>query len=268
LDTGLNQKVAVVTGASEGLGAAISSGLRAEGCRLAILARGKEKLDRLAAELARGAPNEVITIVCDVMSAEQVNAGFAKILAHFGGIDILVNNAGGPSSTAFDFESIDDGSWLKTFEFNVLSSVRATRLALPSMLAKGWGRVINISSESAQQPDAGSADYNASKAALNTLTKTLSKNYADRGVLFNVVAPAFTETPLMKRFVGMEAERLGIDYQQALAGMLKTFRPHIEVKRAGKASEVAAAVVFLASEQASFINGSIVRVDGGSVASI
>ena len=267
MDTGLRGKVAVVTGASQGLGEAIAIGLRDEGCKVALLARTQAKLDMVAAKMAAGAPGEVQAIACDVTSDVQVRAAFGHILDRFGRIDILVNNAGGPSGQ-MNFEDIDEAAWRSTFELNVVSAVRATRHALPSMIENGWGRIINISSESAVQPDATTPDYNACKAALNTFTKSLSKSHAARGVLSNVVAPAFTYTPLMEQFVANEAERLGVTGDDVIAGMLASFRPHIEVKRPGRAEEVAAAVVFLASERASFINGCILRVDGGSVASI
>lgn len=268
MDTGLRGKVAVVTGASQGLGEAIAIGLREEGCKLAILARRQEKLDELAARLAGGLPDEVLAIACDVTVDADVTAAFDKIRDRFQTVDILVNNAGGPNNKAMLFEDIDEDMWRQTLELNVISLVRVTRHALPFMIEKQWGRIINISSESAQQPDATTPDYNSAKAAVNTFTKSLSKSHGARGILTNSVAPAFTTTPLMEEFVEREAERLGVSGDDVIAGMLANFRPHIEVKRPGRAEEVAAAVVFLASEKASFINGCVLRVDGGSVASI
>ncbi len=190
-----------------------------------------------------------------------------ETVAQFGTVHVLVNNAGG--AKGFNaFEQCSDQEWLETFELNLFSAVRLTRLVLPLMRKQKWGRIINISSESGTQPDAQMAPYNASKAALNSLTKSLSRSVALDGILVNTVSPAFIETPLITNAMEAQARARGITPQEALAGFLTTFRPHIELKRPGRSEEVAAAVVFLASEQASFITGANLRVDGGSVASI
>jgi NAD(P)-dependent dehydrogenase (short-subunit alcohol dehydrogenase family) len=273
MDTGLKGKVAVVTGASQGIGAAIAAALRAEGCKLALLARNLERLNGVKRDIAGGKPDEILALACDVQSRKQVEAAFAKIIDHFGGVDVLVNNAGGNNNAGnqpprLAFDALSDEDWIDTFDLNVLSAVRATRCVLPSMLAKGWGRIINITSESAVQPDPFMPDYNAAKAALNAFAKTLSQNHAAQGVLVNSVAVAFTETPALAGFVERQTKEHGISYDEAVAKMVTEFRPHVAVKRPGKPAEIAAAVVFLASEQASFINGSILRADGGSVATV
>jgi NAD(P)-dependent dehydrogenase (short-subunit alcohol dehydrogenase family) len=264
---GLCGKVAVVSGASQGLGAAIAAELRKEGCRVALLARQLEKLQAVARSIAADDPDSVLPIRCDVLSRQDIEVAVAQIIARFGAIDILVNNAGGPGA-AQRFEDLKDDDWSRTYELNVISAVRLTRATLPSMLANGWGRIINVSSESAVQPDPYMPDYNSAKAALNAFTKTLSKSYAARGVLCNAVAPAFMESPALRSAIAAVAAREQIDEDSAERQMLQTVRPHIEVKRSGRAEELAAAVAFLASERASFINGCVLRVDGGSVASI
>jgi NAD(P)-dependent dehydrogenase (short-subunit alcohol dehydrogenase family) len=136
------------------------------------------------------------------------------------------------------------------------------------MQRQQWGRIVNISSESGTQPDAFMPQYNASKSALNSLTKSLSKAYAKDGILVNTVSPAFIMTPLVGEFMEQRAQAAGTSRAQAEAEFLAQNRPHIELKRPGRSEEVASAVVFLASEQASFITGTNLRVDGGSVASI
>ena len=225
--------------------------------------RGHDRLQSLAAEIGQGA----IAVSCDVTIPEQVETAVADVLAHFGRIDILVNNAGGVAGMR-SFEELTDADWLATIELNLMSAVRMTRAVLPGMLEAGWGRIINISSESALQPDPVMADYNSAKGALNSFTKTLSKAYGRRGVLVNGVSPAFTETPILTRLVDEAAAAKGVTREEMFVDMLAKFRPHLEVGRPGTPAETAAAVAFLASERASFINGAILRVDGGSVASV
>jgi NAD(P)-dependent dehydrogenase (short-subunit alcohol dehydrogenase family) len=180
---------------------------------------------------------------------------------------VLVNNVGGVGEFA-GFADLTDDDWFNALNLNVMSAVRATRAVLPYMQTLRWGRIINISSESGTQPDAMMPHYNASKAALNSLTKSLSKAYASDGILVNTVSPAFILTPLLQNMLTTLAKEKGVSRKDAEAQFLAHNRPHIELKRPGTSEEVAAAVVFLASEQASFITGSNLRVDGGSVASI
>ena len=166
------------------------------------------------------------------------------------------------------FGTLTDDDWLQVLNLNVLSAVRATRAVLPYMQKQKWGRIINISSESGTQPDAFMPHYNASKAALNNLTKSLSKAYAADGILVNTVSPAFIMSPLVSELLQKMAKEQSQTPEQVTAQFLANNRPHIELKRPGESEEVASAVVFLASEQASFITGTNLRVDGGSVASI
>lgn len=268
MDLGLLGKTAVVSGASRGIGLAIAKELHREGCKVAMLARGLDELNAAARDISSdGKADRVLPIRCDVLSRADIDAAIKSVITRYGGVDILVNNAGGARGMR-TFEDVSDEDWIWTFEFNVLSAVRLTRAALPSMIERKWGRVINISSESAVQPDPGMPEYNSAKGALNTFTKSLSKSYARQGILANVVAPAFMESEAFRGFIAGKAAEQGIDTATAEQNLLKTFRPHIEVGRPGKAEEAAAAVAFLASERASFINGCILRVDGGSVASL
>jgi 3-oxoacyl-[acyl-carrier protein] reductase len=158
--------------------------------------------------------------------------------------------------------------WLEILNLNLLSAVRATRAVLPFMQRQKWGRIINISSESGTQPDAFMPHYNASKAAMNNLTKSLSKAYAVDGILVNTVSPAFIMTPLVANMLHKMAKEQGTSPEEVAARFLEKNRPHIELKLPGEREEVASAVVYLDSEQASFITGANLRVDGGSVASV
>ena len=267
MDLGLKGKVALVTGASRGIGAAIAQRFDQEGCKVAVLARRQSELDGLVAGFSGPHAKEALALACDMMSADQIEKSVTAILKQFGRVDIAVNNVGG--AEGFNaFHEISDDQYRRTWELNFLSAVRVARLVLPKMLEQKWGRIINISSESGTQPDPIGVDYACSKGALNTLTKSLSKAYAAQGVLTNTVSPAFVMTPLLRYFVQRAAAAQSVSFEEAQMGMLNGFRPHIEVKRPGTSEEVASTVAFVASDLAGFINGANVRVDGGSVASV
>lgn len=262
----LKGKVVLVTGASKGIGKAIAEAFAAEGSNVVLSARHQQELEQVAQEIQRRGGNAV-AVAADVTKANEVQRLVQQAIAHFGTIHVLVNNAGGADGFS-SFEELSDEDWVNVFQLNVLSTVRLTRAALPSMQQQKWGRIINISSESGTQPDPFMPHYNAMKAAINNLTKSLSKAYAKDGILVNTVSPAFIKTPLIEQFMADQAKESGITPQEAEQAFLRQNRPHIELSRAGTPEEVAAAVVFLASQTASFITGSNLRVDGGSVASI
>jgi 3-oxoacyl-[acyl-carrier protein] reductase len=267
MQLGLKDKVVLVTGGSKGIGKAVAEAFAAEGAKVAIAARGAQELENAAREISKSTGSEVIGIPADSTKADDIIRMTNAVIQRFGTVHVLVNNAGGVGEFA-PFETLTDDDWLNVLNLNVLSAVRATRAVLPHMQKQKWGRIINISSESGTQPDAFMPHYNASKASLNNLTKSLSKAYAKDGILVNTVSPAFIMTPLVSDLLKKMAAEQGISEEQVTANFLATNRPHIELKRPGASEEVASAVVFLASEQASFITGTNLRVDGGSVASV
>lgn len=268
MDTHLKGRVALVTGASQGIGEAIARALHGEGVKVALLARDKNKLAKVAGALGDGA----LTVSSDVMSAQSLADAIDTVEAQLGPIDIVVNNAGGLRSSTGElfrpFEDVSDADWLTTFEFNVLSVVRMARILAPRMAERGWGRIINISSESGIQPDPLAIEYGAAKGALNILTKGLAKAYAAKGVLVNVVSPAYVDTPILRDVLAQQEGAEGLSRDDLAAHFLTAFRPNIGLGRPCKPEDVAAAVVFLASEGAAFITGTNVRVDGGSVTTI
>jgi 3-oxoacyl-[acyl-carrier protein] reductase len=269
MELGLKGKVVLVTGSSKGIGRSIAAGFVREGCQVVINARNAKELDAVAAELRKeaAAGGTVLAVASDVSQADGAKRAVEATIARFGTIHVLVNNAGGVGRLA-SFEELTDEEWLDAFTFNVMSAVRATRVALPYMQKQKWGRIINISSESGVQPDPVMPHYNASKSAMNSLTKSLSKAYGKDNILVNTVSPAFIRTPLLEGLLENQARTRGITVDEAEQAMLREFRPNILLGRAGKSDETAGIVVFLASDQADFITGSNFRVDGGSVASI
>jgi 3-oxoacyl-[acyl-carrier protein] reductase len=266
MELGLKGRVVLVTGSSKGIGRSIAAAFAREGCRVVINGRNQKDLDAAATEM-RGASGEVHPVVADVMKVEDAKRLVDETVGRFGTIHILVNNAGGIGRFAA-FAELTDQEWLDVLNLNVLSAVRVTRAALPYMQRQKWGRIINISSESGTQPDPMMPHYNSSKAALNCLTKSLSKAYGKDGILINTVSPAFIRTPLVEEMLAGQAKAKGITVNEAEKELLRDFRPNILLGRAGRPDETAGVVVFLASDQASFITGSNYRVDGGSVASI
>ncbi len=267
MNLGLKDKVVLVTAASEGIGRAIAEGFAAEGAKVAITGRRGDHVRKAAQDISQSSGTEVLGIAADASKAEDNIRMVDEVVRRFGSVQVLVNNAGGVGAFAA-FDDLTDEDWLGVIDLNVMSAVRATRAVLPHMQRQKWGRIVNISSESGTQPDAAMPHYNASKAAMNSLTKSLSKAYAKDGILVNTVSPAFIMTPLLRQFLRKMADERHASFDETVAQFLAQNRPHIELKRPGTSEEVAAAVVFLASERASFITGANLRVDGGSVASV
>lgn len=266
MDLGLRGKAVLVTGSSQGIGHSIALAFAREGCQVTLNGRHARELEA-AAEPMRAAGGTVHAVVADVTEAEGARRAVDETVRRFGSIHVLVNNAGGVGRFAA-FDDLTDEEWLDVFKLNVLSAVRATRAALPYMQKQKWGRIINISSESGTQPDPIMPHYNASKSALNSLTKSLSKAYGKDGILINTVSPAFIRTPLVEEMFKQQSRARGVSIDEVERILLREFRPNIVLGRAGRPEETAGVVVFLASEQASFITGSNYRVDGGSVASL
>jgi NAD(P)-dependent dehydrogenase (short-subunit alcohol dehydrogenase family) len=269
MDLGINGKVALITGASQGIGAEIAVRLAQEGCKIVLVARRDDALQEIAATLKGDFAEQAVCIACDVTAPEQIIDAVDRAVGAFGAVDILVNNAGGfISGSPQPFDALSDDDFIQSYILNTMSAVRFTRAVLPTMREKAWGRIVSVSSETAVQPDPVGADYSASKAALSVFSKVLSRTEGAYGIRVNVVSPAFTLSPLVEAMVRGYGEQAGLDFEQAQESMLKLVRPNISVGRASMPQEIAAAVAFLVSEHASFINGTIMRVDGGSVGSL
>jgi 3-oxoacyl-[acyl-carrier protein] reductase len=266
MELGLKGKVVVVTGSSKGIGRSIAEAFAREGTQVVINSRNAEELEATAAEM-RYTDGSVLAVASDVTTAEGARRPIEEAVKKFGTVHVLVNNAGGAGRFG-SFDDLTDQEWLDVFNLNVLSAVRATRAAVPYMQKQKWGRILNISSESGVQPDPMMPHYNASKSALNSLTKSLSKAYGKDNILVNTVSPAFIRTPLLEGFLARTAKDRNVSVAEAEQILLREFRPNILLGRAGEPEETAGICVFLASELATFITGSNYRVDGGSVASL
>lgn len=266
MDLQLQNRHAIVTGGSKGIGKGIAQALAEEGCSVSICARTRDELEETADEL-RETGSDILSIEADITKEEDIEKVVSETAKAFGSIDILVNNAGtiGQSGT---FEGTPLSEWRNLFELNVFGVVSITKKVIPFMKKQGWGRIINISSENGTQPYPDMIHYSASKGALDNFSKALSKQYADHNILVNTVSPAFIMTPLVEDMMQQMADEQGMSKEKTIEQFLKNNRPHIELERPGTIEEVGSIVAFLASDKASFINGSNYRVDGGSVAAV
>jgi len=256
MDLGLEGKVAMVTGASRGLGRECALALAREGCRLAICARGPEDLERTAGQL-RALGAEVLAEPADVTKEEDARRFFESALARFGRVDILVNNVGG--SRGRTLEDTPDDLFRYVMELNFWSAVRMTRLAVPGMKERKWGRIIHIASIWGREYGGGLA-YMTAKSALISFSKHLALELAPHNVLVNCVAPGSILFPggAWDRFVQSSPPEVVRDF----------IRHNLPMGRFGWPEPIGALVAFLASEQAGLITGACYNIDGGQSRSL
>ena len=241
----LEGRVALVTGASQGIGHACALALAREGAKLAVVARNQSKLEELAAEIA-AAGGEAAAFAMDVAEEDQVKAGIKSALGRFGKIDILVNNAGITRDQLV--MRMKRADWDAVLNTNLTSAYLCIQNVIPSMLKQRWGRIINIASIFGQMGQAGQANYAASKAGLIGLTMAIAREVASRSITCNAVAPGFIETSM--------TAALSDEFKQNAV-------KQIPLGRVGTTGDVASSVCFLASEESSYITGHVLNVNGG-----
>ena len=263
MNLGINGKVALVLAASKGLGRASAAALAAEGVQVAIGSRNKQTLAKTAQELQQASGSRVLALPTDVTKEEELEATVAATVQEFGRIDILVNNAGGPP--AGTFEMLGDAQWQAAFEQNLLSVVRCIRLVLPHMRRQQSGRIINIVSSSVKQPIDGLLLSNALRLGVVGLAKTLSIELAPNNITVNNVCPGRILTDRMRELPGVKAKRAqGMSEAEALHDLTKD----IPLGRLGQPEELGALVTFLASQQAGYITGTTIQIDGGLIRTV
>lgn len=265
MNFGIDGKVAVLTGGDSGIGRATAKLLAEEGVKIALLDKTTQKLEQAVDEI--NALGEAFPVQADLTHPDQVQAAVQQIAARFGAVHILVNAAAITGATK-EFLSLSDEDWYQTLEVDFMAAVRVCRAFIPMMRQAGWGRVVLLTSEDAVQPYTDEMPYCAAKAAVQNLTKNLSKAYAADGILVNSVSPAFIVTPMTDKMMEQRSQKMDVSFDEAISSFLKEERPHLVLNRRGEAEEVAAVIAFLCSQQASFVVGSNYRVDGGSVATV
>ncbi len=250
----LENKTVLVTAGSKGIGLATALGFHKCGAKVAICGRSQDSLDAAAAQMPG-----CLALTGDVSKSEDIDRVIHEVTAKFDGIDILVNNAGGPPPGLF--AELADEDWDKAIELTLMSVIRATRLVLPHMRSQKWGRIINISSSGVKQPVPGLTLSNSIRMAVLGWAKTLANQVAGDNVLVNTVCPGFTNTDRVTQILEAQSAASGKTTNEIAAAIAAA----IPMQRIGQPEEVANLAVFLGSEAASYITGTSIQVDGGSV---
>jgi NAD(P)-dependent dehydrogenase (short-subunit alcohol dehydrogenase family) len=253
----MDGRVALITGASMGLGKAMAMKFAGSGARVALLARRPDVLAEARADVAK-AGTKVEAYSCDVSDKAALEATWKKVIADFGQVDVLVNNAG--ASAAKPFESVTDAEWETDFALKVWPAIRLCRLALPGMRERRWGRIINVLNIGAMAPTANSTPTSVSRAAGLALTKALAHEGAPHNVLVNALLVGLIDSDQwVRRF--KQQPGTNKTYEDFLGEFART--RGVKIGRLGKAEEFASTACFLASDSGSYINGVAINVDGG-----
>ncbi len=266
MDLGLAGRTCVVTGASRGIGRETARLLCAEGANVLLVARSADRLAAATEEVgAAGAESggAAAQLTLDVTAEDAGERMLAAATERFGALDALVNNAG--SAKWRDLDDVPDEDWRAQYELNVMAPLRAMRAATPAMAERGWGRVVNVCSTAGKRPSAAMPEYSVAKAAELSLSRLFADRYAKRGVLVNAICPGPVQAEMWMEPGGLldqSKEMSGAASREEALAAAGSKRP---IGRLAEVGEIAAAIVFLCSERASYISGAAWSVDGGTV---
>jgi 3-oxoacyl-[acyl-carrier protein] reductase len=264
VDLGLTDATAVVTGGSKGMGLAIAQTLASEGACVAIMARGKRTLDVAVESLYNAGAREALGISVDMADAASISAGFAQISGRWGALNALVHTIGPADGY---FEQMDDSDWETAFTLGTMSAVRSVRAALPMLRKAKWARIVTLAAHSIQRQNPRIVAYTASKAALSSVTKNLSKSLAVDHILVNCVCPGTIVTASFTEQLKDVLAADGLDAADPIDVMtwINThFHQPCDLGRAGLPEEIASITAYLASKRNGYVTGATINVDGGS----
>jgi 3-oxoacyl-[acyl-carrier protein] reductase len=263
MDLGLSGRSCVVTGAGRGIGRETARMLCAEGANVLLVARSEDQLAAAAEEIAAAGGGETAHLALDVTAADAGERMLAAATERFGALDVLVNNAG--AAKWRDLDDAPDEDWRAQYELSVMAPLRAMRAAAPPMAERGWGRIVNVCSTAGKRPSASMPDYSVAKAAELSLSRLFADRHAKDGVLVNAICPGPVASEMWMAPGGL------LDQSRAMAGAasreeaLATAGSKRPIGRLAEVEEIAAAIVFLCSERASYTSGAAWSVDGGTV---
>jgi 3-oxoacyl-[acyl-carrier protein] reductase len=260
--TGLKDKVAMIAGASRGLGFAVARALAQQGVRVSIASRDADAISAAAERIRAETGSEALATSVDVTSAGSIESWHQATIERFGGLDLLFTNSGGPPAGAALPQ--DDAAWQKTFELLLLSAVRMVRVAVPSMIGRGGGAIVMPTSTAVQEPIANLALSTVMRASVPALSKVLAQELALKKIRVNHLIPGRIDTDRVKEFDAINANKAGISVEEQRTRSSAT----IPLGRYGAPEEFAAAAVFLFSDAASYITGATLQVDGGMLKGI
>jgi NAD(P)-dependent dehydrogenase (short-subunit alcohol dehydrogenase family) len=262
MDLGLKGRSCAVTGASRGIGRETARMLAAEGANVLLIARSEERLVE-AAQACSKEEGDAAHLALDITEPDAGERIVAEASERFGQLDVLVNNAGGAQRR--DLFEVPDEDWTAAFDLNVMAPMRAMRAAVPAMAERGWGRVVNIASSSGKRPSASTPEYSVAKAAELSLSRLFADRYAKQGVLVNAVCPGPVASELWMEPGGLLDQTVEMSGGRGRDEVWEEVKAQRPIGRLAEVEEIASAIVFLCSEQASFVSGSAWSVDGGTV---
>jgi 3-oxoacyl-[acyl-carrier protein] reductase len=262
MDLGLEGRACVVTGATRGIGLAVAERLCREGGRVLLIARSADALDDAASRCAE-AGGEASGLSLDVTAPDAGERLVTAAEERFGSVDVLVNNAG--TSKRRGLEELTDDEWNAAWELNVMAPMRAMRAAIPRMVERGWGRVVNVCSSAGKRPTVGTPDYSVAKAAELSLSRVYAEVHAKQGVLVNAICPGPARSELWMAPGGLLDQTMESGGFSSRGEALESVGAGRPIGRLAEVGEIADAIVFLCSQRASYVAGAAWSVDGGSV---